>query len=64
MFLAEFLIIIARGWSFSTIFLPQGSGFRTFLCSGGGGWNSPFQKVPPGFCWEGGGGGGDGQAWN
>ena len=39
------------------IFLPQVSGFRTFLVPGGGGdW--PFQKFPGGLP------GGDGQAWN
>ena len=33
-FFAGFLKIIAPGWDFSTIFLPQGSGFRTFLVPG------------------------------
>ena len=31
-----FLKIIAPGWGFSTIFLPQGLGFPTFLMPRGG----------------------------
>ena len=34
-FFAGFLKMIAPGVGFSTIFLPQGSLFRTFLVSGG-----------------------------
>ena len=39
LFFAEVLKIMAPRVGFSTIFLPQGSGFRTFFVG-----NSPFQK--------------------
>ena len=43
-FFAEFLKTIAREWGFSRIFLPQGSGFRTW------GWGiRSFKKIPRGF---------------
>ena len=48
MFFAGFLKIIAPGWGFRMIFLPQGSGFRTFFVPGVG--NSPFQRNSPGVC--------------
>ena len=35
-FFAVFLKIIAQGWGFSTIYLPQGSKFCTFFVLGGG----------------------------
>ena len=39
---------MSRGWGFSTIFLPQGSGLCTFFVPGGGG-DSACQKIPRGF---------------
>ena len=42
----------SRGWGFSTIFLSQGSGFRTVFVPGRVG-NLPFQKIPWGFAWGG-----------
>ena len=56
-FFVGFLKIIAPGWGFSTMFLPQRSGFCNFF-AGGGMRNLPFQKNFPGVC------PGDGQAWN
>ena len=41
-----------RGWGFSTIFLSQGSGFRTVFVPRRVG-NLPFQKIPWGFAWGG-----------
>ena len=55
-FFACFSKIIARGWGFKTIFLPQVSEFRTFLCPGGGEF-ALSKTLPGGFR-------GDGQAWN
>ena len=43
MFFAGFLEIIAPGVGFSTIFLPQGPGFRIFFVPGG---IRPFKKFP------------------
>ena len=44
-FFVGFLKIIAPGWGFSTMFLPQRSGFRNFF-AGRGGWGTcPFKKT-------------------
>ena len=48
MFYAGFLKIIASVWGFSTIFLPQGSAFRTFFVPGGGAF-ALSKKISLGF---------------
>ena len=48
-----FLKIIAPGWGFSTIFLPQGLGFPTFLMPRGG--EFALSKNSVGFALGGGG---------
>ena len=39
-----------RGWGFSTIFVTQGSGFRTSFVPGRWGIR-PFKRIPPGEGW-------------
>ena len=55
-FFGGYLKIIVPGVGFSTIFLPHGSGFRTFFVTGE--WGVRPLKKFPGVCR------GDGQAWN
>ena len=52
MFFAGFLKIIAP-LGFSTIFLPQGSGFRTFFVPGEGGGEFALSKNSSGVCQRG-----------
>ena len=54
-FSAGYLKIIARGWGFNTIFLPQSSGFRTFFVPEGRGFSisKKIRRGLPGGGWSG-----------